>query len=210
MKNISIQELTVIGIGILGSCFAISKLAFCKFNLQSDFLSASATLFAAVVALKMFNSWKEQYQTELFERLKDRIHNLFNQLESNYNNYYELFILNDSHPDRKSIHIQGSTFQNTIDQLLSELDFYEKLINKYKDIEIELVCEPSTAKNNLTDILKQLNPDYILNAHDEWVENIYQVLKKDEVYKLLITMKIFINDDLQKIILKLIDEQKGR
>ncbi|MEJ5205466.1 hypothetical protein [Acinetobacter junii] len=210
MKKINIFELIVIGLGILASFFAISKFVLCQFKMQTDFLSASATLFAAVVALRMFNSWKEQYQTELFERLKDRIHHLFNQLENNYNNYYELFILNDSRPARKMIHMHASTFQNTIDQLLTELDFYEKLIKKYKEIDIELICEPSRAKTNLTNILKQLNPDYIPNAHNAWVEKIYEVLKEDEVYKLLITMKIFINDDLQKIILNLIDEQKGQ
>lgn len=209
MNKFNIFKLIRIGILIFLGCFGISFLAKKLFDLDSDFLSATATFFAAVVALKMFNSWKEQYQTELFERLKDRIHNLFNQLENNYNNYYELFILNDSRPARKMIHMHASTFQNTIDQLLTELDFYEKLIKKYKEIDIELICEPSRAKTNLTNILKQLNPDYIPNAHNAWVEKIYEVLKEDEVYKLLITMKIFINDDLQKIILNLIDEQKG-
>lgn len=56
--------------------------------MESDFLSASATLFAAIVALYLFSDWREQYRIDMVKQLREIIHLLFIDLENKYNEFY--------------------------------------------------------------------------------------------------------------------------
>jgi len=84
MKNIDIKELIVIGVGISAFCFAVSKFVLCKFQMQTDFLSASATIFAAIIAIKLFNDWREEYLIEKMERFHVDIEQVTIALNAHY------------------------------------------------------------------------------------------------------------------------------
>ncbi|MCU4367551.1 hypothetical protein [Acinetobacter courvalinii] len=208
MKKINFNELIVIGIGILATCFFISQISLLYFNLQTDFLSATATLFAAIIAFILFNDWKEQYKTELFERIKNHIHNAFLDLEKNYNDLYVFLISSKELPKAKELVIKITVLQNSIDQLMTELDFYEKLLTKYKNINITPKHTPADVKFYLTNLLNTMKPVYEKGKYNEFVDNYKNILSTNNQYKKIITYKIFVNDDLQKIILSTLDDEK--
>ena len=57
----NIKFLVLVFIGIFFSCLGLSKLANFYFDISSDYLTATATFFAAFVALYLFNDWREEF-----------------------------------------------------------------------------------------------------------------------------------------------------
>lgn len=66
MKKFNEFELIGIGIALLLICIIFSLVGKYIFGLEGDYLSAAATLFAAVIAFILFNDWREEqeYQTK--------------------------------------------------------------------------------------------------------------------------------------------------
>lgn len=206
-KKININELLVIGVGILATCFVISKFAFCKFGMQSDFLSASGTLFAALVATKLFNDWRSQYITELFERTKNRIHDLFMNAESAYDKLYFLLITHDTKlPNKKEVVMYQNAYQSAIEILATELDFYEKLLTKYIPTDVKINCPPSKSKSKILTHMREINPRYTKGEYEEYLTSIRMKLLRNEIYSEQIQLKIYTNDDLQKIVIRLLSK----
>lgn len=212
MNKLNIFKLIRIGILIFLVCFGISYSANKIFNLDSDFLSATATFFAAVVAFSLFNDWRQQYKAEMIERLKDRLHSLFNKLESSYNQLSLSVEVNQSKNDNYILKMNllvGAVIDD-IDSLKTELDFYEKIILKYKLTKL-VNTYPRTVNDQLHAIgAKLVCSDIKLVADlDQYMNRLEKYLFDTDDYSLVINYKREINDDLQKVLLGLIDEQKG-
>lgn len=88
MKKLTWFELAMVGIGIIASCFVVSFIVKCKFNLETDFLSSAATIFAAVVAMLLFNDWREQQKFALIEKYQDLLKEAGNSLFLNYSKFH--------------------------------------------------------------------------------------------------------------------------
>lgn len=208
----NIKFLVSVFIGIFFSCLGLSKLANFYFDISSDYLTATATFFAAFVALYLYSDWRDQFKTELFERLKDRLHVLFNNVTIEYDNLYFMVVaLNSDLPDRNELIMQNNKYQYAIDALLTELDFYEKILNKYKPQNITVHTNPRSTKDFLTQSLYDLSPKYEIGGYAMYVNSIKQELLSNRIINKITGEKILINNDIQNIILKLINNKpKGQ
>lgn len=100
--------------------------------MELDFLSASATLFAAIVALYLFSDWREQYHIEMVKQLRDKIYLLFIDLENKYNEF-SLAIeraIKGSPTNMKDIALLSQTMADSYEILLTEIDFLIKILEK--------------------------------------------------------------------------------
>lgn len=61
----NIKFLVLVFIGIFFSCLGLSKLANFYFDISSDYLTATATFFAAFVALYLYSDWREQHKVSV-------------------------------------------------------------------------------------------------------------------------------------------------
>lgn len=211
MKKISIWELLVISVGVIALCFSISKFVLCKFNMASDFLTASATFIAAIVAISLFNDWKDQYRTELFERLKDRIHHLFDSLSIQYDAMYKSILINKN-KDATTITDDIIKFSSLLENLAIELDFYERLIAKFHLDNIKLNVSPASLRFRVRNYEKGLTfeDNDEVETDEDIAKHVYNYMKNNSANQLIISYKSEVNADLQGIILTLIGEQKGQ
>lgn len=149
MKNISLLELIVIGIGLLAGCFAISKFVLCKFGMQTDFLSASATLFAAVVAVLIFNGWREPHKAS--KALSER-NELLLSIRNLRIEYYSLF----SHI-RSQRHIE--TDINAIEEYKAVyMKLESNLLLSLDDLRDKLLIYKSNLKEKTEGTLEDFQP----------------------------------------------------
>ena len=85
MKNkFKISDILFIGALGLIFCLGVSILFQKAFDISSDFLSSSATLFAAIVAMYLYSDWREQYHVSSIEKQQLEIFNLCDLLFENY------------------------------------------------------------------------------------------------------------------------------
>lgn len=132
MKKFSWLEIIVIAIGILASCFSISVIAHCKFGLDTDFLSSAATIFAAFIAMLLFNDWREQHKVLSLERLQGKLslsaekifENFVSVLDSGYSKDVPVNTLEDEE-------VQNYKLQNPLRNLEKELVKADVSINEY-------------------------------------------------------------------------------
>lgn len=73
MKKYNEFELIGIGVTLLVLCILISIIGKHVFDLDGDYLSAAATLFAAVVAMLLFNDWKVEHKIKLMEQYQNNL-----------------------------------------------------------------------------------------------------------------------------------------
>ena len=129
MKKYSEFELIGIGITLLVLCILISLIGKHVFDLEGDYLSAAATLFAAVVAMLLFNDWQEPYSAQ---KINDERNLLRVSIKDFRNNYYALSTHILSAP--KVLSENGDYFREYIKleaQLLNSLDDVSENLNFY-------------------------------------------------------------------------------
>ncbi|MFX5640894.1 hypothetical protein ABTF02_13490 [Acinetobacter baumannii] len=73
MKKFTKFELIGIGISLLLICIIISLIGKYVFDLQGDYLSAAATLFAAVIAALLYSDWKVQHKIQLLDKYHNEL-----------------------------------------------------------------------------------------------------------------------------------------
>jgi hypothetical protein len=78
----------MIGLILLLVCIILALVGKHIFDLEGDFLSAAATLFAAVVAMLLFNDWREQQKFALIEKYQDLLKEAGNSLFLNYSKFH--------------------------------------------------------------------------------------------------------------------------
>lgn len=80
----NIKFLVLVFIGIFFSCLGLSKLANFYFDISSDYLTATATFFAAFVALYLYNDWKDVHKINTLEKYHQELKIEFLNLNSSY------------------------------------------------------------------------------------------------------------------------------
>ncbi|MDR2060562.1 MAG: hypothetical protein LBQ29_04090 [Acinetobacter sp.] len=207
MKKINLNELISIGLIIVIGCFIISFAANRFFDIDSDFLSASATFFAGVVAYKLFNDWRIQYRTELLERLKDRIHNLFVNLENDYIQLHNMVVIENKMLGNAEL---ISLINLTIDNIVNEIFFYEKIFFQYGLDEKSVCILPITVRKGLSQLSDDLmGKDIGSSDLEEYFKDLKIYLEGVEGHQKIINYKNFLNEDLQTLILDSISDKKG-
>lgn len=209
MKKISFWGLLLISLGIIAICFFISKFILCKFSMNSDFLTASTTLIAALIAYTLFDDWKGQFRTGIYDRLKDRFYNLFNDLEFSYDQLFNMVVNEIQNENRNYPEIARKIieFNRNIDLLIMELHYYGKIRKQFlKDFELKF------PPNEVVIQLKSIMDNVALEAksHNYNYDSVFGYLVSNVGYLKILELKRGINSDLQNIILSSIDsEQKG-
>lgn len=211
MKKLKITDLIVIGLGIFAFCFAVSKFVYCKFQMTSDYLTASATFFAAVIAMILFNDWREQYRIEMVRQLREKIHSLFIDLENKYDEFYlvtgKAF---QGHPTKmQDIIIPSQNMSNAYEILLPELDFLIKILGELKVDTKTLDSDLLNFESKFSKVIGLLSDGVVINDNIQTITNYWLVLsdvnfKPSDYLKL---QKTLLNNDLQKIIIKLFAEK---
>lgn len=211
MKKLKITDLIVIGLGIFAFCFAVSKFVYCKFQMTSDYLTASATFFAAVIAMLLFNDWREQYRIEMVRQLREKIHSLFIDLENKYDEFYlvtgKAF---QGHPTQmQDIIIPSQNMSNAYEILLPELDFLIKILGELKVDTKTLDSDLLDFESKFSKVIGLLSDGVVINNNIQTITNYWLVLS-DVNFKpsdYLKVQKTLLNNDLQKIIIKLFAEK---
>lgn len=211
MKKLKITDLIVIGLGIFAFCFAVSKFVYCKFQMTSDYLTASATFFAAVIAMILFNDWREQYRIEMVRQLREKIHSLFIDLENKYDEFYlvvgKAF---QGHPTKmQDVIIPSQNMNNAYEILLPELDFLIKILGELKVDTKTLDSDLFDFESKFSKVIGLLSDGVVINDNIQTITNYWLVLsgenfKPSDYLKL---QKTLLNNDLQKIIIKLFTEK---
>lgn len=207
MKKLKISG--ILGIGVIGFifCIGISIIAKKAFDVESDFLSASATLFAAIVALYLFSDWREQYRIEMVKQLRDKIHLLFIDLENKYNEFYLAVgsAVKGSPTNMKDIASLSQTMANSYEILLPEIDFLIKILEKLKVDRTTCKSNSSDFEEKFSHTLLALTHGFDKNNYEKTIINYWSVLSTNELEDYIKLQKTLINDDLQKLIIKLYD-----
>ncbi|MDA3500762.1 hypothetical protein MKL32_03930 [Acinetobacter sp. AOR34_HL] len=214
MKKINIFELLSIGMIILIGCFIFSFAAKEMFKIDADFLSAAATFFAGVVAIKLFNDWRAQYRTELLERLKDRFNSLLIQLEDKYTELEDIVYDKKHKFNDPSVFYEVldkvSNFRLLIENFQDELDFYLRIyiefdLNNYKEIE-----SPRVMLDGLREILLGIS---LSNNHNgdnlEYLEKLHEYIETRHASNKIVDYKIDLCRDLHLVIIDMITDKKG-
>lgn len=88
MKKHTLYEISMIGLILLLICIIVALIGKHALGLEGDYLSAAATLFAAVVAMLLFNDWREQQKFALIEKYQDLLKEAGNSLFLNYSKFH--------------------------------------------------------------------------------------------------------------------------
>ncbi|MFW1760439.1 hypothetical protein [Acinetobacter calcoaceticus] len=139
MKKYNEFELLGIGVILLLICIIFSLIGKHVFDLDGDYLSAAATLFASVIAFILFNDWKDQFLITKFEKYSDEIESLSKQLRGELHELF-YFLLRSDDPSNKLTLSKFKEVRRTLQQLhqtfliyIFFLDNFEKKdINEYK------------------------------------------------------------------------------
>lgn len=139
MKKYNEFELLGIGGILLLICIIFSLIGKHVFNLDGDYLSAAATLFASVIAFILFNDWKDQFLVTKFEKYSDEIESLSKQLRGELHELFYFLLRSDDHSNKLALS-KFKEVRRTLQQLhqtfliyIYFLDNFEKKdINEYK------------------------------------------------------------------------------
>lgn len=139
MKKYNEFQLLGIGVILLLICIIFSLIGKHVFDLDGDYLSAAATLFASVIAFILFNDWKDQFLVTKFEKYSDEIESLSKQLRGELHELFYFLLRSDDHSNKLTLS-KFKEVRRTLQQLhqtfliyIYFLDNFEKKdINEYK------------------------------------------------------------------------------
>lgn len=188
-------------------CFIVSYIIKKQFDIDGDYLSAFATFIAALVAANLFNDWREKHKVEWFERLKDKINQFYTSFESSYSEFLTVLIRRKYQDSSEELNLVTKNLLIELENLTNELDFYEKLLVKFKIDISKLQVHPKEAKEHLEIFYMSLietfsTENYEINfrAYEEMLIN----SKHSYLFKI---DKMMINKDIQDLVLRLYDEK---
>ena len=156
----NVKFLFLVFIGIFISCLGLSKLANVYLGISSDYLTASATFFAAFAAVYLFNDWREQQKYALVEKYQALIKDSGSSLFLNYSKFH-LYIrglrnqitLNSTNvPELAKIEINNPNFDNYVQDFMNTMFNSCTLLHEYQ------IC------------LKSLNADIEKDQHFKEIE----------------------------------------
>ncbi|MGD9698455.1 hypothetical protein [Acinetobacter sp.] len=199
----------IIGLGVISYliCIIFGLVSKHVFNLgEVDILSSSATLFAGIVALILFNDWREQYRIDLFFKLLEGITvNL-----SNFDHKLDALNLavmkaNSGQPFKKcDIMIPAKELQKAFDVLIPDFILLKKLFDLRKiDVE-QLNTNPFDLEKDISQLTLDLLKVHVECNNDikKIVPGYWKLLENSNLKIDVLTVKYLLNQDLQDILLK--------
>ncbi|RFC84484.1 hypothetical protein C9E89_006020 [Acinetobacter sichuanensis] len=162
----NIKFLVSVFIGIFFSCLGLSKLANFYFDISSDYLTATATFFAAFVALYLYNDWKDVHKINTLEKYHQELKIEFLKLNSSYlivsEKAREIHGSSSSRVDMIVLEINkvyGLNFYNDVKKMIITITEYEIFISRLTRVSIveQHLKNTKVFKNNLLKTLKALN-----------------------------------------------------
>ncbi|MDM1247378.1 hypothetical protein HX005_08250 [Acinetobacter sp. R933-2] len=162
----NIKFLVLVFIGIFFSCLGLSKLANFYFDISSDYLTATATFFAAFVALYLYSDWKDVHKINTLEKYHQELKIEFLKLNSSYlivsEKAREIHGSSSSRVDMIVLEINkvyGLNFYNDVKKMIITITEYEIFISRLTRVSIveQYLKNTKVFKNNLLKTLKALN-----------------------------------------------------
>lgn len=202
MKNFNVFQIFGIGVALLLICVVFSLIGKHVLDLEGDYLSAAATLFAAVIAFILYQDWREQYKVELLEKIKEKLFNIANDVEKDFQILNSFIYLKDIVEDKKEFIVISRDLMTSIEKYLSELEFYDKLIIKYKINFDSLNLHPLETKKILNKLLSCLIENFNFKEPVNSQKKLQENLKNYDYSTKLSESKMAMNSDIQTLILK--------
>lgn len=135
MKKLNYFIFFMVGAGILIICLIISRCLHSEFDIETDFLSASATFFAAAVAILLYRDWRAPHLLTKIETEQREIKAATRRLKKNADSF--LFFMKTKTPAPTGLN-NGDQFsleyQKIINLLLDDLDDLYTLLISYECI----------------------------------------------------------------------------
>ena len=127
MNKSKISDVLGIGVLCLIFCIGISVIAKKAFEIDSDFLSASATLFTAFVAFYLYNDWRDQQKFILIEKHQTLLNNSGESLQLKYAKFFNFF---------RTLDIERDSWEQNFG---SEIAIKQTYVNVYQELYLEVV-----------------------------------------------------------------------
>lgn len=208
----NIKFLVLVFIGIFFSCLGLSKLANFYFDISSDYLTASATFFAAFVALYLFHDWREQHKFTALELLKVNIQTNFFDIDSSFEEFRKCLFV--KYVDGNNFFSQYSRCSKKLNQQLElacqNLGYYEKLLSSYSIDESILKVKPEELGELIISIYEDINIPFNLNDFDKMIFELRKNVTAETAGKFtdLKAQSILLSSDIQKFTIKYLTERR--
>lgn len=203
MNKFNEFELIGIGVSIYLVCLIFGSISKHIFGFDVDVLSASATLFAAVVAMLLFSDWKDPHNAQkILEEQKDIMNSLHTFRVDFYNFRNCIETISEADIEEKNIHkeyIQLETILlNSLDKISDCLHIYgvnfnnesdEKLNNEH----LNKIVEFRKKVKDLYDILTKF--DSTINFKDAY-SHISTSKTTDKMYELGGNLTLDLRDEI--------------
>lgn len=200
----NIKFLVLVFIGIFFSCLGLSKLANFYFDISSDYLTATATFFAAFVALYLYNDWKDVHKINTLEKYHQELKIEF----LNLNSSYLIVSKKASEIEGSSVskaseivleinNIYGLTFYNNVKKVLVTINEYEIFISRLTKISIvsQHLQNIEVFKNELLKTLNALDSIQGIGNLDKLTSIYYSMFLNGTVPKSIAEGKKFVDED---------------
>lgn len=190
----------------------MSKLASHYLGISSDYLTASATFFAAFIAIYLFNDWREQHKFTSLELLKVNIQTNFADIDSSFEDFRRCLFAKDI--ENSNFFAEYSRSSKKLNQQLEitcqNLAYYEKLLSSYDVDTSILAVKPRELGELIIGIYTDLNIPFSLNEFDKMIVDLRRkVTSKTAVdFVNLKTESILLSSDIQKFIIEYLTKIK--
>ncbi|MDS9866318.1 hypothetical protein XB97_18770 [Acinetobacter pittii] len=187
MKNFNEFQLIGIGIALLLTCIIFSLIGKHILGLEGDYLSAAATLFASVIAIILFNDWRDEQEHQVFTELIKTIKQDYRKLNDKY--IEDLYSLHEMlHKLKFNQPTQALTFE-VIEKITLSYTTFSRV---FKEIQITLleIKEIKSDFNNFDEMYKTITDyeDELYNSYQNVCNEIQKISDtnnyEETIYKL--------------------------
>ncbi|EXE36317.1 hypothetical protein [Acinetobacter baumannii] len=209
MKKFNEFELIGIGIALLLICIIFSIIGKHVFGLEGDYLSAAATLFAAVVAFLLYQDWREAEDHTTLREFILIILNYHKELSE-----WQISGVKYRHEIIRELNIESPNLNTTKATLAKMIEFDRVFVSYILNIHKNLsVIEKLTIENNVNFNIRGKMDKYYDKANKAY-EDIYETIVNEENNYLNTIKKIelygdvandIVHDLYGKIIVELIE-----
>ncbi|EMM2648660.1 hypothetical protein WKI25_09060 [Acinetobacter baumannii] len=167
-------------------CLGISVLFKKIFDIDGDYLSAFATLVAAIVAVRLYTDWREQLNISLLISSKENLNKLFNELLYTHDEMLRFLSLskksNEAADKWPEYHIIYKKFIICFEETYAELENNRLLLSKFinrNGLSENFYYPIDEAHNYLVFVLDSFNIITTQQLSAKFFESFYNLLKNN-------------------------------